>query len=183
MFDSNSRRRIVFLWFVAWFGNGHTLPNAVFAYDVVIVGGSLSGLSAALTLGRSHRDVLVVDHHDHRHGNHACNRFQAQSYNLLTHDGVPPRQLQALARQNVEAYPSVHLQQGNVTRIHTARALTTGTSTSTWTRLTFTVETSSGDTFQAKKLILATGMKDVLPETLVGIEECWGKTVIHCPYW
>lgn len=141
--------------------------QTIHAFDVTILGGSLAGLSAALTLGRSHRKVLVLD------AAQPCNRFQARSYNLLTQNGVPPLELQAQARRDLQEYPTVRVQEGTVIRAAQSTATMSG----------FTIETSAGERWESRKIVLATGMSDCLPENLIGVEECWGKTVIHCPYW
>lgn len=161
-----SRLLCVFLCLFLLVLSSHTTSAFTTKLDVVICGGSVAGLSAALTLGRSCRHVLVVD------AGLPCNQWQATSYNLLTQDGVPPAALQRRARDDLAAYPTVQLVQGQVVGV---RAMEDGG---------FVVNTTAGETFQAKKIVLAMGMKDVLPEkTLKGIQDCWGKTVLHCPYW
>lgn len=131
-------------------------------FDVLIVGGSYTGLAAALTLGRSRRRVLVLD------AGQPCNRQTPQAHNFLTRDGEPPNQLRALAREQLGAYPTVQFQAGTVTQA-TAQAGE------------FRVETAEGSRYAARKLLLATGLHDELPE-LPGFAACWGISVLHCPY-
>jgi thioredoxin reductase len=64
-------------------------------YDVVIVGGSYAGLSAAMTLGRSVRKVLVIDNRQ------PCNKTAPQAHNLITHDGETPAAIAAKAREQL----------------------------------------------------------------------------------
>jgi thioredoxin reductase len=131
-------------------------------YDALIIGGSTAGLSAALTLGRSRRRVLVLD------AGRPCNRQTPHSHNFFTRDGVPPAELLATARAQLGAYPTVGLQAGAATG---AQATTAG----------FQVHTAEGATFAARKLLLATGVTDEMP-ALPGFAECWGISVLHCPY-
>jgi len=130
--------------------------------DVLIIGGSYAGLSAAMALGRARRAVLVLDAQRPR------NRFTPHAHNLLLHDGAAPADLSARARQQVAAYPTVQLLATEATR---ATPLPGGG---------FAVDTPLG-TFEARRLLLATGMHDELPP-LPGFAECWGKSVIHCPF-
>ena len=130
--------------------------------DSMIVGGSGAGLSAALLLGRSLREVVVVD--DQR----PCNRFSRASHGFLTRDGLAPSDLVRLAREQLAHYPSVQLHTSTVVRI---------------TRMGdgFTVASSDGSSLEARTVLLATGLRDDLP-ALPGIEVLWGTSVLHCPY-
>ncbi len=131
-------------------------------FEVIIIGGSYAGLSAAMALGRSLRQVLVID------SGHPCNRFTPHSHNFITHDGETPAEIARQARQQVERYDTVHFHEGFAMK--------------GWkTKAGFEVKTQAGEVFFGKKLIFATGLRDVLPD-LLGLSECWGKTVIHCPY-
>lgn len=131
-------------------------------FDVVIVGGSFAGLSAALQLGRARRRVLVVD------AGRPRNRFAAASHGVLGHDGKAPDALLAEARQQVSAYPTVELHQGEVCHAETAGGR-------------FVVTLSDERTFDARRVIIATGVSDLLPDC-PGLQERWGETVLHCPY-
>jgi thioredoxin reductase len=130
--------------------------------DVVIVGGSSAGLSAALILGRSLRKVVVID--DQK----PCNRFTHASHGFLTRDGTPPSELLQIAREQLERYPSVTLKAATVLRIE---KIDTG----------FEITSSDNSQLQARRILLATGLHDELPP-LEGIEGLWGKSVFHCPY-
>lgn len=131
-------------------------------FDVIIVGGSYAGLSAAMALGRSLRSVLVID------GGKPCNRFTPHAHNLITHDGENPMRISEKAKAQVSAYSTVKFHQG--------LALST-----TKTKSGFEVTTDSFDKFSSRKVIFATGVNDILPQ-ISGFEACWGKSIVHCPY-
>lgn len=131
-------------------------------FDVIIIGGSYSGLSAAMALGRALRKVLIID------SEKPCNRQTPYSHNFLTQDGKTPKEIATLAKQQVSMYDSVEFFKSLVIK-------------STKTENGFEVQTSSGDIFTASKLIFATGIKDKMPN-IKGFSECWGISVLHCPY-
>lgn len=131
-------------------------------FEVLIIGGSYAGLSAAMALGRSLRQVLVID------SGQPCNRFTPHSHNFITHDGEAPAEIARKARQQVERYETVHFHQGQAVE---GRKTETG----------FEVKTQAGEAFFSKKLVFATGLQDVLPD-IPGLADCWGKTALHCPY-
>ncbi|MFZ4930021.1 NAD(P)/FAD-dependent oxidoreductase [Chryseobacterium sp. Mn2064] len=131
-------------------------------FDVIIIGGSYSGLSAGMALGRSLRKVLIIN------DNKPCNRQTPHSHNFITHDGKTPKEIGELAKKDVEKYNTVHFYDGTALK---ASKKETG----------FEVETISGEKFKAKKIILASGIKDVMPD-IPGFAESWGISVIHCPY-
>ena len=130
--------------------------------EVIIVGGSYAGLSAAMALGRSLRRVLVID------GGLPCNRQTPHSHNFITQDGAVPAMIAGKAREQVLAYPSVQWINGMVTE---ARKEAGG----------FVITTSSGESFHTLRVLFATGIYDMLPE-LPGFQACWGISVLHCPY-
>ncbi len=131
-------------------------------FDAIIVGGSYAGLSAAMALGRSMRDVLIID------SGKPCNRQTPHAHNFITHDGDTPAVIAAQAREQVLAYPSVKLQEDFVTAVQQ-------------TSSAFLVHTASGIAYSAKKVLLATGVKDLMPD-IKGFADCWGISVLHCPY-
>ena len=131
-------------------------------FDVIIIGGSYAGLSAALSLGRATRKVLIVD------AGEPCNRQTPYSHNFLTHDGQQPAEISALAKAEVLKYPTVKFVEG--------KAISASKSTAG-----FAVVLESGESFSSRKLLIATGLKDVLPN-IKGLAECWAISVIHCPY-
>ena len=131
-------------------------------FDAVIVGGSYTGLAAAMGLGRAMRKVLVIDN------GLPANRYTPVSHNFLTHDGRQPSEITEIARQEVAKYESVQLMNGLV-----VGAEPSGNE--------FYLSLASGQHYRASKLVFATGIIDVLPD-IIGFPECWGKSVLHCPY-
>lgn len=131
-------------------------------YDVIIIGGSYAGLSAALALGRSLRKILIID------SGKPCNRQTPHSHNFLTQDGRTPAEIAALGKAEVMKYPTVEFLEGQVDSV-------TGKNND------FNVFTANGQHLKTKKLIFSTGVKDLLPE-IPGFAACWGISVIHCPY-
>lgn len=131
-------------------------------YDVIIVGGSYSGLAAGMALGRALRKVLIIDSGD------PCNKQTPYSHNFLTNDGRTPKEIALLAKQQVRMYGTVGLLDALV------RA---GIKTETG----FEIQIQTGETFTTKKLAFATGIKDIMPD-IPGFAESWGISVLHCPY-
>lgn len=131
-------------------------------FDVIIIGGSYAGLSAAMALGRSLRNVLIID------SGKPCNRQTPHSHNFITHDGKTPKEISDLAKAQVLEYETIKFQNGVVVKMEKN---VDG----------FIIKTDNGDTFYAKKLVLASGVKDLMPN-IPGFAECWGISVIHCPY-
>ena len=127
-------------------------------YDVVIVGGGAAGLSAALVLGRARRHVAVVDAGSPR--NAPAEHMQG----FLSRDGMPPADFLALGRAEIGAY-GVELVADRVEAIETG----------------FTVRLGGGGSLGARRILLATGTLDVLPD-IPGVRERWGRDLLHCPY-
>jgi thioredoxin reductase len=134
--------------------------------DVVIVGAGPAGLSAALVLGRARRRVLVCD---------AGQPRNAASHGLhcyLTRDGIEPAEFLRLGRAELLPYETVELRQAEVTDAR--RLVDNGTDN-------FEVTLSNGKRMTTRKLLLATGVIDELPE-IEGLSEFYGTSVFHCPY-
>jgi thioredoxin reductase len=121
------------------------------------------------------RDVLVIDNGT------PCNRFQENSHNLLGSDGINPATIRERSILDVSAYPTVHFLQGTVTQI---KIEDDNDEEEKEIILVETVENGSDEIHlsESRKLVIATGVQDFLPDNLPGLQECWGKTVIHCPY-
>ena len=130
-------------------------------HDVIIVGGSYAGLAAAMQLGRARRDVVVID------GGKRRNETVEHAHGLLGFDGEAPAAIFARGREQVRKYATVTFADGDVIE---ARREGDG----------FVARTNDA-TFSARKLILATGVRDELPE-IQGLRERWGKKVFSCPY-
>jgi thioredoxin reductase len=132
-------------------------------HDVIVVGGSYAGISAALQLGRARRRVLVIDAGQRR------NRFAAHSHGFLGQDGRDPAVIAATARAELLAYRTVTWLESAATD---ARVIDGGS---------FSVTVASGACHEAKRLVLAGGVVDELPD-IPGVADRWGRTVFHCPY-
>ncbi|WP_202923656.1 NAD(P)/FAD-dependent oxidoreductase [Pontibacter fetidus] len=130
-------------------------------YDVIIIGGGPAGLNAAMLLGRSRRKVIVFDNGKHR------NRWAVHMNGFLGCDGMDPREFIRIGREEVEKY-GVEIQYKVIV-------------SATHTKGHFVVNDDEGTMYKAKKLLLATGLKDKLPE-IDGIEAFYGKSVYHCQY-
>jgi thioredoxin reductase len=135
--------------------------TSAMTYDAIVIGGSFSGLSAALQLARARRRVAVIDAGQRR------NRFARTSHGFLGQDGRPPAAVVADAKAQLLAYPNVAWLDGTA-----ASASKTGPGFSVAAR---------DQTLHAKRLVLATGLADELPP-LDGLAERWGTSVFHCPY-
>ena len=131
-------------------------------FDVMIVGGSYAGLAAALQLARARKKVLIVD------GGVRRNRFASHSHGFLGQDGVDPAAIAAKGRAEVLAYPTVTWVEGKVTG---ARG----------TIDDFTLRLANGEEQRGKRVILAYGVTDELPD-VPGLAERWGRSAFHCPY-
>jgi thioredoxin reductase len=131
-------------------------------YDVVVIGGSFAGLSAAMQLARARRRVLVLD------GRRPRNRFAPHSHGFFGQDGKTPAEIIGEATAQLAAY-------------QTAKIVTREASQAERAGDRFVVTQSDGSTCSADRLILATGVRDELP-SLSGLEERWGLSVLHCPY-
>ena len=127
-------------------------------YDVVVVGGGAAGLSAALVLGRARRRVAVVDDGQPR------NAPAAHMQGYLSRDGMPPSDLLATGRAEVRAYGAEVIEDRVV-------AISPG----------FHVDLRSGERLSARRILLATGSRDELPD-IPGVAERWGRDLLHCPY-
>ncbi|ABZ95004.1 NAD(P)/FAD-dependent oxidoreductase [Leptospira biflexa] len=130
--------------------------------DITIIGGSYSGLSAALTLVRSLRNVLVID------SERPCNQNTPFSHNFITHDGIKPSEIRQKALSDLNEYKTFKLQIGEATSIQKKGS-------------GYLIKGNGLSEIQTDKIIFATGVKDILPE-IPGFAQAWGKTVIHCPY-
>jgi len=131
-------------------------------YDVIIIGGSYAGLSAALALGRSLRKTLVID------AGEPCNKQTPHSHNFLTQDGKAPKEISAEAKEQVSKYGHIDFFDGFAVK---ADVIEDG----------FVVSVDSGEHFEGARVILAFGIKDLITD-IPGFRECWGISVIHCPY-
>ncbi|WP_020209109.1 NAD(P)/FAD-dependent oxidoreductase [Gilvimarinus chinensis] len=131
-------------------------------YDVIIIGGSYAGMAAAMPLLRARRKVAIIDAGVRR------NRFASHAHGVLALDGKPPGEIAAEAKRQLLAYPTLNWVDDSATGVIKN---TSG----------FEVKTHKRQTLHGARLIVATGVRDQLPE-VPGLLERWGQSVFHCPY-
>ncbi|WP_438003047.1 NAD(P)/FAD-dependent oxidoreductase [Sorangium sp. So ce321] len=130
--------------------------------DVVIVGGGPAGLSAALTLGRGRKKVLLCD------GGVPRNAAADQIHNFVTRDGTPPREFRRIAREQLGAYPSVSLRDAAVVDVAREGEL-------------LRVRTDDGAEHLTRRVLLTVGVVDEVPD-IPGARGLWGHSIAQCPY-
>jgi thioredoxin reductase len=130
--------------------------------DCAIIGGGPAGLNAALVLGRARRTVLVFD------DNRPRNAVTQEAHGFLTRDGVKPAELRSIAHQEISKYPSVAIRQMRINGVSTREG---------W----FELVADNGEVMQARTIMLATGLKEILP-AIDGIHDYYGKSLFSCPY-
>ncbi len=131
-------------------------------YDVAIIGGSFAGLSAALLLANSRREVIVIDNAQPRNLNATI------SHNFLGHEGDSPNMLLEKAHQQLHTFTNLTQMTSHIDQTHIKNNM-------------FLLHSDTNDRIQAKKLILATGVYDILPN-IPNIKKFWIKNIFHCPY-
>jgi thioredoxin reductase len=133
-------------------------------YDAIIVGAGPAGLNAALILGRCRRSVLVCDEGKPR------NSVSRGVNGFVTRDGVLPQELRRIAREELRNYPTVEIRENTV--IGDVNFCDSGG---------FEIEIENGGRERSRKLLLATGSEDKLPD-IPGFAEHYGRGVFNCPY-
>lgn len=131
-------------------------------FDAIIIGGSYSGLAVGMAMGRALKKILIID------SGQPCNAQTPHSHNFLTQDGKTPAEITALAKEQVRKYDTISFFNGLA---NTGRKTANG----------FEIQVASGEIFSATQLLFATGIKDIFP-AIEGFSECWGISVLHCPY-
>jgi thioredoxin reductase len=131
-------------------------------YDCIIVGGGPAGLNAAIVLGRCRRKVLIFDTEQYR------NKYSHGIHNYLTRDDILPHEFLQLCHKELEKY--------SVQKIHKKIINAKKNDEDV-----FSVKDENGTVYYSKKLLIATGLIDILPD-IEGFKECFGKSVFHCPY-
>ncbi len=129
--------------------------------DVAIIGGSFAGLTAALQLARASRSVIVIDAGSPR------NSASPGAHGVAGWDGIAPGDILARFRSDLDKYPGVEIRSESVFDISGAIDA-------------FTLTVDGEETYEAKRIILAHGVRDILPD-IPGISEAWGRRVLHCP--
>ncbi|MFS0673673.1 NAD(P)/FAD-dependent oxidoreductase [Ornithinibacillus sp. 179-J 7C1 HS] len=130
--------------------------------DCAVIGGGPAGLNAALVLGRSRRKTILFDDNKPR------NAVVSESHGFITRDGINPMEFKRVAHEELSKYPDVRIEKQRVHRINKENSL-------------FQVETENGEVYSVKKIILATGFKEVLPN-IPRVEEFYGKSLFSCPF-
>jgi len=130
--------------------------------DCAVIGGGPAGLNAALVLGRARRTVLVFD------DNRPRNAETQETHGFFTRDGVKPAELRSIAHQEISTYPSVAIRPMRINDVRKHEG---------W----FELVANNGEVVQARTIILATGLNEILP-AIDGIHEYYGKSLFSCPY-
>jgi thioredoxin reductase len=130
--------------------------------DVIIIGGGPAGLNAAVVLGRCRRKVLLFDSAQYR------NRHSHGMHNYLTRDDILPYDFISISHKEIKKYGIVKLQK----KIIHARKNEDGV---------FVAKDEEGNIYHSRKMLVATGLTDTLPE-VEGFKELYGKSIFHCPY-
>ncbi|MEK3977982.1 NAD(P)/FAD-dependent oxidoreductase [Psychrobacillus sp. FSL K6-2836] len=130
--------------------------------DCAVIGGGPAGLNAALVLGRSRRKTILFDDNKPR------NAVVSESHGFITRDGIDPQEFKWVAHEELSKYPDVRIEMQRVYRINKENNL-------------FQVEIENGEVYSAKKVILATGFKEVLPD-IPRVKEFYGKSLFSCPF-
>ncbi|MGG1631049.1 NAD(P)/FAD-dependent oxidoreductase [Rossellomorea sp. NRS-1567] len=130
--------------------------------DCAVIGGGPAGLNASLVLGRSRRKTILFDDDKPR------NSVTKESHGFITRDGINPSELRRIARVELGNYPDVTIIKRRVEKV-------------TKEHQRFTIETEAGDVYHAKKVILATGLKETFPE-IYSLKQYYGTSVFSCPF-
>ncbi len=130
--------------------------------DIIVVGAGAAGLSAALVLGRARRRVIVCDDGLPR------NRVAREMHGIISRDGMPPAEFLTIARAELQRYPSVRIVPSRLANLDRCDGA-------------FSADLANGEKHLSRRLLLATGMKDVLPD-IENLADFWGRSVFVCPY-
>lgn len=130
--------------------------------DCVVVGGGPAGLNASLVLGRAKKKIILFDDNKPR------NAVTQESHGFITRDNIKPAEFKRIALENLKEYPDITIKNQRVFDIKTENNH-------------FVILTSDGLTYQSRKVILATGLKDILP-SIKGIHDYYGTSLFSCPF-
>lgn len=135
----------------------------MYQYDCIIIGGGPAGLSAALTLGRARRKILLFDNGTNR------NRVTQESHGYLTRDGIKPHEFKDIAIKELQSYPSISISNQTVIEIKKDDQ-----------HDLFVVNTSNNNSYLTEKILLGTGIQEEFP--IPQIRQYYGKSLFSCPY-
>jgi thioredoxin reductase len=136
-------------------------------FDCAIIGGGPAGLNAALILGRARRNAILLDNNTPR------NAVTQESHGFITRDGIKPKEFREIAHKELGRYPSIRYEKREVISV---------IKNNKNDKSSFELLTSENDErYQSKTIMIATGLKDVLPN-IENISEYYGKSLFHCPY-
>lgn len=130
--------------------------------DCAVIGGGPAGLNASLVLGRARRKTILFDDNKPR------NAVSSEAHGFITRDGINPQELKRIAQEELNNYPAVKIEKQRVLHVSKEQEL-------------FRIETEDGGVYKAKKLILATGFKEVLPD-IDRLKEFYGSSLFSCPF-
>ncbi|WP_372867552.1 NAD(P)/FAD-dependent oxidoreductase [Planomicrobium okeanokoites] len=130
--------------------------------DCAVIGGGPAGLNASLVLGRSRRKTVLFDDNKPR------NAVVSESHGFITRDGVDPQEFKRIGHEELAKYPDVEIQKQRVVRVYKEDGL-------------FHLEAENGERFEAKRILLAMGFKEILPD-VKRVEEFYGKSLFSCPF-
>ncbi|MFC7684479.1 NAD(P)/FAD-dependent oxidoreductase [Ureibacillus sp. GCM10028918] len=130
--------------------------------DCVVVGGGPSGLNASLVLARARKNIILFDEDKPR------NAVTSESHGFITRDGIKPSEFKRLAKEDLMKYPNLTIQNQRVVHIKK------------W-KQSFSIYTKSGHVYESRKVILSTGLKDVLP-SIDGVHDFYGTSLFSCPF-
>ncbi|WP_308215547.1 NAD(P)/FAD-dependent oxidoreductase [Sinobaca sp. H24] len=130
--------------------------------DCAVIGGGPAGLNASLVLGRARRKTILFDDNKPR------NAVTSESHGFITRDGINPQELKRIAQAELDKYPAVRIEKQRVQEIYKDNEY-------------FQITAENGNVYTAKKIILATGFKEILPD-VKRVEEFYGSSLFSCPY-
>ncbi|MGP4062461.1 NAD(P)/FAD-dependent oxidoreductase [Halobacillus sp. H74] len=131
-------------------------------FDCAVIGGGPAGLNASLVLGRSRRSTVLFDEDKPR------NSVTNESHGFMTRDGINPAELRRIGRNELTSYPDVKIEKQRVRNVMKEKQM-------------FTIETDTGKIFRARKVVLATGLKEKLP-AINNVKQFYGTSLFSCPF-
>ncbi|PYH42716.1 FAD/NAD(P)-binding domain-containing protein, partial [Aspergillus saccharolyticus JOP 1030-1] len=137
-------------------------------YEVIVIGGGPAGLSAISSLSRVRRRTILFDSGEYR------NAPTREMHDVIGNDGTPPAEFRGLAREQILKYDTATIVNTTITTVAPVSDAATNTSY-------FRAQDIDGKEYTARKVVLGTGLVDVLPD-VPGLQEAWGKGIYWCPW-